>query len=93
VPFRQGHDIIGQVLREAERQSKPYTQLSLDDLRNISPVFAADFYSALSVDGALAAKSVPGGTALDSVRAAISNLEQRMSSLAIKSKLKKGEAA
>jgi argininosuccinate lyase len=93
VPFRQGHDIIGQVLREAERQSKPYTQLSLDDLRNISPVFAADFYSALSVDGALAAKSVPGGTAPDSVRAAISNLQQRMSSLVIKSKLKKGEAA
>ena len=37
VPFRQAHDLIGQVLREAERQGKPWTQLPLDDVQKISP--------------------------------------------------------
>jgi argininosuccinate lyase len=91
VPFRQAHDIIGQVLREAERQAKPWTQLSLDDLRKISPVFDNDFLAGLSVEGAIAAKSVPGGTAPDSVRAGIADLQQRITALVTKLNTKSGE--
>jgi argininosuccinate lyase len=39
VPFRQAHDLIGKVLREAERQGKPWTQLSLQAVKAISPLF------------------------------------------------------
>ncbi|HUI51110.1 MAG TPA: argininosuccinate lyase, partial [Terriglobales bacterium] len=39
VPFRQAHDLIGKVLREAEKQGKPWTQLSLADVQKISPLF------------------------------------------------------
>jgi len=84
VPFRQAHDAIGKVLREAERQNRPWTQLSLDDLRRISPAFDNDFYSGLSVEAAIAAKSVPGGTAPDSVRAEIADLQQRITTLVTK---------
>jgi argininosuccinate lyase len=35
VPFRQAHDLVGKVLREAEKQRRPWTQLSPEDL---SPV-------------------------------------------------------
>jgi argininosuccinate lyase len=91
MPFRQAHDVIGKVLREAERQNKPWTQLSLEDLRNISPVFDNDFHSGLSVDAAIAAKSVPGGTAPDSVRAEIADLQKRIMNLVTKLKTKTGE--
>jgi argininosuccinate lyase len=93
VPFRQGHDIIGKVLREAERQNKLWTQLSLEDLRKISPAFDNDFFPALSLDGALAAKSVPGGTAPDSVRAAIADLQNRITTLVTNFKSKTGEGS
>jgi argininosuccinate lyase len=93
VPFRQGHDIVGKVLREAERQNKPWAQLPLEDLRKISPAFDDDFFSALSLDGALAAKSVPGGTAPDSVRAAIAELQNRITTLATRLKPKTGEGS
>jgi argininosuccinate lyase len=76
IPFRQAHDLIGEVLREAERQRKPWTQLSLGDLRKITPQFGEDFLPGLSLESAIASKSVPGGTAEDSVRAAIAELEQ-----------------
>jgi argininosuccinate lyase len=78
VPFRQAHDIVGKVLREAERQGKVWTELPLEDLTKISPSFNSDFSDGLSVDAALAAKKIPGGTAPDSVRKAISDLEERL---------------
>ena len=81
VPFRQAHDLIGKVLREAEKQSKPWTQLALADVQKISPHFADDFLTAPSVENAIASKSVPGGTAETSVRAAIAQLEQKLASL------------
>ena len=81
LPFRQAHDIIGKVLREAERQNKPWTQLSLEDVRKISPLFEKDFLSGLTVEKAIATKSVPGGTAADSVKTAIAALQERITGL------------
>ena len=81
VPFRQAHDLIGKVLREAERQGKPWTQLSLADVQKISPHFEADFLSGPSVENAIATKIVPGGTATESVRAAIAIFQNRLQQL------------
>src|SRR5204863_2972868 len=68
VPFRQAHDLVGKILKEAERQQKLWTELPLDELRRISPAFAEDFASGLTIEGAVGSKRVPGGTALESVR-------------------------
>jgi len=84
IPFRQAHDIVGQVLREAEKQNTSWTTLPLDTLKKISPAFEADFAKSLSVDAALAAKKVPGGTAPESVAEAIGNLERRLNKKATK---------
>jgi argininosuccinate lyase len=81
IPFRQAHDLVGQVLREAEKQDKSWIQLSFTDLRKISPDFGEDFLQTLSVETAIASKSVPGGTAEESVRAAIAQLEQNLTQL------------
>jgi len=81
IPFRQAHDIVGKVLRKAEKQNVPWTSLPLETLKIISPAFEADFVSGLTVDAALAAKKVPGGTAPESVRAAISDLQDRIAKL------------
>lgn len=84
VPFRQAHDLVGSVLREAERQGKPWTKLSLEDVQKISPVFQKDFLEGPSVEDVIANKIVPGGTAPESVRAAIADLEARLNKKAIK---------
>jgi argininosuccinate lyase len=84
VPFRQAHDAVGKVLREAERQEKIWTDLPLEDLQKISPAFEANFSDGLNVAAALAAKKVPGGTAPEAVRRAISDLEERLNRRASK---------
>jgi argininosuccinate lyase len=78
VPFRQAHDIVGKVLREAERQGILWTELPEKDLKSISPAFEIDFSSGLNIAAALEAKNVPGGTAPDAVKRAISDLEERL---------------
>jgi argininosuccinate lyase len=78
IPFRQAHDIVGKVLREAEKQNTSWAALPLETLKKISPAFEADIAKSLSLDAALAAKNVPGGTAPESVRKAISDLEERL---------------
>jgi argininosuccinate lyase len=79
IPFRQAHDLVGKMLKAAESQQKVWTELPLAELRKISPLFDADISASLTVEAALSSKKVPGGTALDSVRAAITDLESRLS--------------
>ena len=78
VPFRQAHDLIGKILKEAEHQKKMWTELSLEDLRRISPAFDSEISGSLTLEAALSSKKVPGGTAPESVRAAIAELENRL---------------
>ena len=78
MPFRQAHDVVGQVLREADKQGKPWTRLSMTDIKKLSPLFSDDFLECISVESAIAAKAVPGGTAEESVRAAIVQLERKL---------------
>ncbi len=80
VPFRQAHEITGKVLRAAERSGQPWTTTPLKQLREFSPAFDEDFYAALSVDSSLAARSVVGGTAPDTVRAAIRDWREKLAS-------------
>jgi len=84
IHFRQAHDIVGKVLREAEKQNISWTALPLEVLKKISPAFEADFARSLSVEAALAAKKVPGGTAPESVSEAIANLERSLNKKATK---------
>jgi argininosuccinate lyase len=81
IPFRQAHDIVGQVLREAERQNVPWTSLPLETLKSIAPEFDADLAASLTLGATLASKKVSGGTAPESVRAAISDLQDRLTKL------------
>ena len=78
VPFRQAHDLVGRILREAEKQGKNWIDSPLTELQRIAPEIGPDFASSLTVEAALAAKNVPGGTCLESVRAAIADLERRI---------------
>lgn len=84
IPFRQAHDIVGMVLHEADKQNVAWTALPLKTLKKISPAFEADFVGSLSVDAALASKKVRGGTAPESVHAAIDDLEGRLNKKATK---------
>jgi argininosuccinate lyase len=84
-PFRQAHEIVGQIVREGERSGTSFSKLPLETLRNFSSLFAADFYDALKLDAALSGPDVDGGTAPSRVRAAIVAAKLRLAELEAKS--------
>lgn len=81
VPFRTAHEIVGKILRDAEKRGEPWTSTPLARLREISPEFGKDFHAALSVEASLAAHAVQGGTAPETVRAAIGEWRGRLAAL------------
>lgn len=78
VPFRKAHDIVGNILREAESQKRAWNELPLAELKKFSAAFENDFHATLSVDAALDCKAVPGGTAPQAVREQLAHLRQRL---------------
>jgi argininosuccinate lyase len=81
VPFRQAHEIVGKIVREAERAGGSWSALPLEQLKRFSPLFEADLYAALTPEAALAARAVHGGTAPARVREAVAAAKQRLAAL------------
>jgi argininosuccinate lyase len=62
VPFREAHGYVGQLVRTAEEQGKPFTELTLSEIQAVSPLFDAEIERVLSVEYSLAQRNMTGGT-------------------------------
>jgi len=78
VPFRQAHEIVGRVVREAERDGESWTAMPLEKLKTFSPLFENDLKDALTVEAALKSRNVAGGTAPARVREALAQCRSRL---------------
>jgi len=81
VPSRLAHERIGKAVQMCLEKNCELHELSLDDLRSLSPAFGEDFYESLTLASVLAVHDVPGGTALDRVRQAIGVVRRKIASL------------
>jgi argininosuccinate lyase len=71
VAFRDAHEIVSRVVREAERRGLDLAALALEDLRRFSPAIDAEVFDVLTLEGSVARRDHPGGTAPRQVREAI----------------------
>jgi len=71
VPFRTAHEIIGKLVFHCLQEGKALTDLTLEELRTVSPVFEADVYDAVSLSACVKGRALPGGPAPDAVKAHI----------------------
>jgi argininosuccinate lyase len=81
VPFRSAHEAIGKAVSACLDRGCELADLSLDELKQFSPAFDQDFYSAVTLDAVLACHDLPGGTNPARVRAALLQLDQRVRAL------------
>lgn len=73
LPFREAHHLVGRVVRLAEERGTPLNELSAGDLGVISSHFGSDTARVLTIAAALGARAVPGGTAVEAVRAQLAD--------------------
>ena len=73
LPFREAHEVVGGLVREAEQRRCELNELPMEVYGAASPLFAADVLE-ITVESALAARDIPGGTAPRQVRLAAAAL-------------------
>jgi argininosuccinate lyase len=78
VPFREAHEIAGKVFQTAEKEGKSIREMSVERLKEFSPVFDRNLATALTLESALARRSSHGGTAPGAVRAALQEFKSRL---------------
>lgn len=71
VPFRDAHEIVARAVRHAEAKDCELADLPLADLHGFSERIGEDVYAVLSLEGSVASRNHPGGTAPAQVCAAI----------------------
>ncbi len=63
LPFREAHHLTGTLVRRCLEASSPPSELSLDELRRLSPAFGDDYYALFEPSAQLAGKRSAGGSA------------------------------
>jgi len=71
LPFREAHEAVAQAVRFAEEGGRDLAVLKLSELQQFSRLIGDDVFAALTLEGALKARSHIGGTAPARVKAAI----------------------
>ncbi|MFQ5691940.1 MAG: argininosuccinate lyase [Nitrospinota bacterium] len=77
VPFRKAHEVAGRVVRFCEERGRALADLDLSSLRRFSRSFEADVLERLSVDRAVRARNLPGGTSPTNVKRVIKREKKR----------------
>ncbi|MGN2392973.1 argininosuccinate lyase [Pelomicrobium sp. G1] len=71
LPFRDAHEAVARAVRFAEEKGADLAELSLEELRRFSPLIAEDVYQVLTLEGSVASRRHPGGTAPEQVLRAV----------------------
>jgi len=69
-PFRDAHEAVARAVRHAEARGVDLAALPLAELRQFSPLVGDDAHGFLTLEGSVASRDHPGGTAPARVRAA-----------------------
>ena len=77
-PFRDAHEVVARAVRHAEGKGVDLSGLSVAELRQFSPLVGDDVHGVLTLEGSVASRDHPGGTAPAQVRAAIAAARQAL---------------
>ncbi len=77
VPFREAHGIVGKLVAFCIGKKKTLPELTLRELRQFYPGFEKDLFERLTVRQSVNARIATGGTAEDTVRNRIREIEGR----------------
>jgi argininosuccinate lyase len=81
VPFAKAHEIAGACVRRCEAEGRELTDLSADDLAEISPHLTSEVRSVLSLSGSINSRTGKGGTALVRVQEQLAEVRAAMGSV------------
>jgi argininosuccinate lyase len=78
VPFRDAHEAVARAVRDAEQRGCGLADLPLATLREFSKAIGRDVHRSLTLEGSIASRNHPGGTAPAQVLAAARSARKRL---------------
>ena len=81
MPFRQAHEVVGRMVLHCIHEDKALLDLSLEEMKEFSPIFEADVYEAISLLSCVNLRKVVGGPAPEMVQRSIDEAQGWMDSL------------
>ena len=78
LPFRDAHEAVAKAVKACELRSCDLADLSIAELREFSPLIEDDIVQVLTLEGSVAARNHPGGTAPTQVIDAIKRARDRL---------------
>jgi len=67
IPFRQTHHISGRAVALAETSKRPLSELSLQELQNLNPLFEEDVKDVFDFEQSVQKRGSIGGTSLEMI--------------------------
>ena len=77
LPFRESHQITGQIVKLAESKRCELSELALEDMQTVEPRITKGVFDVLTVDASVASRTSFGGTAPYNVRSQITAARKR----------------
>ncbi len=81
MPFREAHQVVGQVVRLGISLGLEITEIPLQKLQEISPLIDAELLKKLDAQSCVIRRNIKGGTAPNQVLIAADNLQVRLDDL------------
>ena len=81
LPFRDAHAVSGKLVLYAIHQNKALDDLTLEEMRAVSPMFDDSVFEAISLSTVVNRRNLPGGPAPEAVSRAIENAEAYLNNL------------
>jgi len=78
IPFREAHHLVGEVVKLAETKNSKLNQLTIDELKNISPLFDESVPELFDISKALARKKTFGSPNPDLVKEQINFWKEKL---------------
>ncbi len=78
MPFRDAHEVVGQAVRLGIDSKRDLSDITLAELQQFSELISEDVFDILTLEGSVAARSHIGGTAPETVKAAVNGARANM---------------
>jgi argininosuccinate lyase len=78
VPFREGHEIVGRIVRDRLAKGWDLAGVTLEELRDHDPRFGPGVLDEIKPERSVAARASPGGTAPERIREALAEARRSL---------------
>jgi argininosuccinate lyase len=76
MPFREAHEVVGKLVLYCEQHGMAIDELSLEEMKKLSPAFEDDIFGAISLETCVEKRACYGGPNEDSVSKHIARMKE-----------------